>query len=245
MRINELRYYNANDWHWKDMKNKEFKARKPQPEDFGDTSQYEEYLDSWEAENKERETHFTPKAEQVIQSIQSKCQPYLQQNPKLIPMFRGSQFNGTDVFEKPIRTDRFTKDTGPKWTNFWDEGLAQRGIKANRRNSAFCTGDRRVAEMYGHPFVVFPLGEFNYSWHPYVRDLYRSITDYTNHPTQDFSIAKFLTKALTEVQADDGSLVHAIHSENEILIHTGSLLYVNYDLYEQIEDKILEILVFN
>lgn len=245
MKLIELNEYLPSNWSWEDMSAKQLKQSKPDPEHFADPQEYEEYINSWTAEVKGREDHYRPRAEAIIEMLSSRCQPYLQQNPNLIPMFRGTKWTGEDVMEKPIRSDRKPKDTDKVWTDIWDAGLAKRGFKANRTNSAFCTGDRHLAVQYGEPYVVFPVGEFNYSWHPYARDLYREISRYFGRVDKDVAILNYLQKSLNDVQGDDGTLTQAIHSDNEILIHGTSLLYVAWSCYEHIEDFILEALVYN
>lgn len=245
MKLFELTEYLPSNWPWADMSAKTLKASRPDPNNFGDPKEYEEYLSSWQAEIQGRHAYYDKDATKAINLIKENCQPYLEQNPRLIPMFRGSKYTGDNIFAKPIRNDRKPKDLDAKWTAMWNEGLASRGIKANRTNSAFCTGDKHFAVQYGEPFVVFPIGDFDYSWLPYVRDLYRDISGYFGAAHQEVMISNYIKRHIPEVQADNGTLVQAIHSDGEILIHCSTLLYIHAKLYEHIEDRILEALVFN
>lgn len=112
----------------------------------------------------------------VSQFIKNNCQPYLRENPEFekFPLYRG--INKTDaVIISPVRTDRRPLDTDVKTHNTIVKELSKRGIKANRNNSIFCTGDSETPYTYGNRYVIFPVGDFDFTWNPKILDMTTNI----------------------------------------------------------------------
>lgn len=112
----------------------------------------------------------------VAQFIKKNCQPYLKENPDFekFPLFRGIS-SSEQVIVSPIRTDRKPLDTDVATHNAIVKELRSRGIKANRDNSIFCSGDSDVSYTYGNRYVIFPVGNFDFTWNPKIVDMTTNI----------------------------------------------------------------------
>lgn len=105
--------------------------------------------------------------------ILKNCQPYIKENPdwKIDPLFRGINDHKL-VSIHQIRTDRNPKDSRKFYHDLYNAAFAANNISSNRSNSIFCTGDSQKANQYGRVYVIFPIGNFKYTWSPTIEDLY-------------------------------------------------------------------------
>lgn len=104
--------------------------------------------------------------------INENCQPYLSmiEDPIKYKMLRGT--NGkksgdiihTRPDRKPLHSSKFIHD-------IFEISFKQTGITANRSNSIFTTGYYNSALAFGSVYVVYPIGDFDFSWSPKVEDL--------------------------------------------------------------------------
>lgn len=108
----------------------------------------------------------------LIKFINDKCGPYLQANPKwkTNPLYRGMNYEDPYII-KQIRSNRKPLDTLPYLQKIYDDALSAGGIIAKRSNSIFCTGDKASANFYGLLYVVFPIGDFDFTYSATIRDL--------------------------------------------------------------------------
>ena len=109
---------------------------------------------------------------QVASFIKQKCAPWLKetQNGKRV-LYRG--FRHIDIpmaFTKKVRKRRDPKDSPKEKHNAFNLMIKKCGKKANRTNSLFATGDKYDAEEYGVTYIIFPIGNFAYTWHEDHRD---------------------------------------------------------------------------
>lgn len=152
---------------------------------------------------------------EAAQFIKKNCQPYLNANPQLLPLWRGFDSSGRDlpgVFTYPVRDDRRAMAMPREEAVWWNGVIVDAGKVARRDNSAMCTGNVGSAMVFGDAYVVFPVGPFNYTWFPEIEDA--NLT-----PRSPGSEAP-------ECRGDDGSLGAAIRSGNEIMVRpVGRELY--------------------
>lgn len=117
--------------------------------------------------------HAIEVAKKIIKYIKTNCKPWLSktQNGKLIA-YRGSRTlaGSGKAFVKATRTDRKPKDTGLNRHETFNNLIAVAGGTANRSNSLFCTSSPNQAASYGTVYVMFPVGNFKYTWSPKYRD---------------------------------------------------------------------------
>jgi hypothetical protein len=134
----------------------------------------------------------------VRQLIEKYCMPFLKRSGKKGLLYRGvkqlKNYQGTvtvgdsgsqndddwAVYLMPVRKDREAMSTSPKLSKVIDDWFEEeKGIKA-RSQAVFCYGERgrSTAQGYGnHNCVLFPVGQFTYTWSPNVMDLYNNVFD--------------------------------------------------------------------
>ena len=74
--------------------------------------------------------------------------------------------------KKLVRKDRVGKDMPEEMTHFFNVEFLKHFEFAPRSEGIFCTGKKSIADGYGWPFLVFPIGEFEYIWSEKVNDLF-------------------------------------------------------------------------
>ncbi|CAG7580755.1 MAG: hypothetical protein SLAVMIC_00545 [uncultured marine phage] len=90
--------------------------------------------------------------------------------------FTGGKSMDTYNFgKKTVRSNRRSADMPEEVNDYFDQSFIKYFDFYPRSNGAFCTGSRRMADGYGTPYLVFPIGEYKYIWSQQVSDLY----DYT------------------------------------------------------------------
>jgi hypothetical protein len=121
-------------------------------------------------ELKEEFTKYPPESE-MIELIKKHCSKWIKES-KGEPAFRG-------MLGKPqwgkfrVRQDRIPKDT-PKWAHEMIDADFEKKFKWKPRTQGlFVTGNDDQADVYGDPYLVFPIGNFKILWSPDVEDLYQ------------------------------------------------------------------------
>lgn len=116
-------------------------------------------------------------AEDFINMIHRQCKPYITKNPRHdeFQLLRG--YNGLDFEEDKFavlktRMNRKPLNTPEKLHNTMIQAFIKAGFKAHRGNSLFCSGSMRLIRQYGEPCVIYPIGDFNFSWSRSVVDFY-------------------------------------------------------------------------
>lgn len=172
---------------------------------------------------------------QLVTFIKKQCQPFLQAiaYDTMLHMYRGSAAHpDLPAYVKPIRTDRRLVDTEMKYTVMYNDLVFNKGLKANRNNSIFCTGNLDIAKRYGEVFIVLPIGTFNYTWNQDIGDFYTWVEADADLGVDNIKTALSNTTFL----GDDGTLESAIESGHEILIHAQTALYISLDMYAEVEE---------
>lgn len=162
-------------------------------------------------------------AREFVEQIMEKCKPYLSEiNGDLgnYPLYRGTRRKhkpGTKLTHyseprAPVSTDLETH-------TLFDQIIQEAGKTANRSNAIFTSGSLAVAKRYGDTDLVFPIGDFYYTWSTEVADWY-VITQRELADLED------------SIKGDDNSLKQAIKSKHEIMIHcpNGYYVYPHTDL---------------
>lgn len=226
-------------------------------------------------------TEVDANTEALVQFIRSNCQPYLRENPKLLNLYRGTDSYSENLetgarskaFVKPVRPNRMPKDSSKAVDDFMQMLLSSKGLTATRRNSVFAIGaltniDGQGLDIteYGRPWIIFPIGEFHYTWAPKIKDLQNLFNHdpsdayllFQNQKANPYLMKRFLeddyrVKSLRDpnldpaaverlgnyFQGDDGSLSRAIAARREILIHCNKVLYVEPKLAKSIRNLLV------
>ena len=107
----------------------------------------------------------------VIELIKKDCQPWLNEANRFA--YRGIMERNKAIFTKQVRQDRVPRDTSLNFQIAVDEMLERAGFTALRRNTVFVSSSESQAADYAFNsvFLVFPIGEFSYTWNKYYNDL--------------------------------------------------------------------------
>lgn len=120
---------------------------------------------------------------EVAELIKRDCQPYLNQIAKYGGqiLYRGLEnTNNASFIIRNVRKDRLPAGINVPLHQILVDIFKKLGFNANRDNSIFCTGDKNQATIYGIPYVIFPVGHFDFTWSPKVTDLYNQFSDYSD-----------------------------------------------------------------
>lgn len=125
-----------------------------------------------------------PAPQDTADMIKKYCRPWLTQAGTEQFLSRGIREpwrpEGTSrvkVFVKNIRTDRKPRDSSKKAHRIFNMLIDMVGGVANRSNSMFAHITDSYAGLYGRYYVVFPVGEFHYTWSPEFKDLTMNLED--------------------------------------------------------------------
>ena len=126
------------------------------------------------------------------------CQPYLRQIKNDL-MFRGltiPQDSNAAFGKKKARLDgREPMDTSPKIHNSLNKHFTEE-YGHPYRNGVFTTGDSNIAGKYGDTMMIFPIGDFEFIWHPEIKDLFQNV--YAGDLWFDYYKKTFKLKSLTQ-----------------------------------------------
>lgn len=190
--------------------------------------------------------------------IKKNCQPWLRESkaPRR-ELFRGGNFappGGGAGRIIPTPTKRRPKDSSPDQHHFFQTVLSMAGAVAHRENSTFTTRVRSIAQDYGDIFVVFPIGNFDYTYVRGFSDMYEMSKkfaetvirpeiaeefDFDNDP--DFRVyAKLVRMFDSGIDIWDRAAINEIVVANErldqlddeeLLIANTKMLYIPYDIH--------------
>ena len=113
---------------------------------------------------------------EYYEKIKKECSLYLKNNKGNI-LYSGRDFNDIIVKSK-VRKDRRPLSTSRKTHNNLDKIFNDIFGVRLRSESVFCTLNYRVANSYGRPYVIFPIGEYTFYWSTVLNDLYTKIKDF-------------------------------------------------------------------
>lgn len=185
-----------------------------------------------ELTNKHVEDYTDEDQMRIIELLERDCQPFLSQSS--VPLFRGMHDDGSLIGDYNIRTDR-KSTSGPRQQvqTFVDAELSKHGYTALRGNSVFCSGNPSQAASYGALFVVFPKGDFHFTYNTVYTDFLgaffiakRKIAPHRD--TYTSRIAKALSDEITTItmphykNEKNATIDEAASSRSEVLISASS-----------------------
>jgi hypothetical protein len=108
-----------------------------------------------------------------VEEIKARCQPFLRSTD--MPLYRGiGGLSGNSIIKAKtvqVNKNRKPRDSHPAVQKLIDDWFEKRWGVRPRQSALFCSGRIKVAEYYGRPFYVFPVGKFKIIWG--VDDKYR------------------------------------------------------------------------
>lgn len=166
--------------------------------------------------------------EDKIKILKNDCQPFLIQTDQL--MYRG--FSSTrsltpvldfDLFHGEVRKNRIPMTTPEAYHNLFNEYFEKKfGFKA-RSECLFTTGNKGFAKEYGAPYLIFPIGPFEFIWSINIYDLFMEISRFNIPQKPPEKITEYFKErlfgSLDDVNYQDTDLSEAIGSGNEIMVH--------------------------
>lgn len=122
---------------------------------------------------------------EIVRTVYDKAFPFIKEYLKFFRATPNDKFflsgrRGNKIIDiKPIRNDRYPKDTPPEiHEKFDDMFFSEFGVRY-RQSSIFVTGKRSDADSYGdNIYGIFPVGtNYKYIYSPYITDLYSEMVD--------------------------------------------------------------------
>lgn len=121
--------------------------------------------------------YYDPYPTEVIDMLFKECSQWIKESQGEI-VYRGMTVEDRPAMvKKAVRKDRKPIDTPPQAHEAIIELISRLGFKANRNNSIFTSGNKNQARGYGEIYVIFPIGNYFYTWGPEIIDLYRLMSD--------------------------------------------------------------------
>lgn len=172
---------------------------------------------------------------EFINAIKRDCQPFFQQsNGK--PLYRGITKIDAKFGKKQVRKNRKALKADKIFPNFFktiDDSMKKDGFKAHRSNSILCTGNTRLGNSYGKNCLIFPIGDFQFSWSTKIKDY---LDDYiTNFYNKGNKISAYEYWDEIKQTYKNNNLEQAIKSKNEILITCEEYYYLDSYYYENLK----------
>lgn len=155
--------------------------------------------------------------------IKSDCKPWLSAIRKCHNrvLFRGVRGKDQDKdlhFAKTVRQTRKPLDTSRAVSDILDDNFEKAFGWRPRSQSMFAVKDYSVAQAYGTPYMVFPVGKFRFLWSFEIPDLYGGIQRYPELIGEDEEAAEAVEAMKKWYTEDPKDLCKALHSGGEIMV---------------------------
>lgn len=183
--------------------------------------------------------------DQVAQALLSQCMPYINAIGEVeydTVLYRGTEAKIEDFMPRERKeaggvTSNYAGDTGQMIRDYFSKKC---GI--NIETIIFATGDLSLAETFGNPYVIFPIGPFKFV---YSKSGVR-LPDLLSRP-QDLERGNFIC-GVADDTSDDGlpepRLQDAVKSHEEILIQAEGYFPISLSYWKSNGQAILEDLSF-
>ena len=162
----------------------------------------------------------------VIEMLKRDCEPFLKEAKGMF-MVRG--VNGLNIdnrheegnvqfFKKTVRKDRHPLNSSKADQEMIDEFFGSEFRWYPRATAVFAVGESGtvVANSYGSPCYIFPIGPIEYLWSAKVTDLYGDVADIKSRHDGDHQEAVY--DFLERASYSDMNLYDALHGFNEIMV---------------------------
>lgn len=175
------------------------------------------------------------KVSEYVDLIRKKCEPFLGKidydirNYKLCRGVEQRDIPEQDFFFGSVRKGRKPKDTPIEIHDHANEWFLNEFKIKHRSESLFITGKMEDTKKYGRPYVIFPVGNFNFVWSPKVKD-FLSVAIHGIH-TKD-ELREFLERS----DYTNDKFKEAVKSNNEVMINCDEYYAVNHEKYNEFID---------
>ena len=158
----------------------------------------------------------------VVEQIKLHCQPFLNEVEDPFSLLRGLHATNEWAVNRPVRLENRKPMSSPQKLHDEINFIMRKKFGAEFRNSLFCTGAESMAHVYGMPFAIFPVGDYEYLWSPKYRDLYTAYDIFrVNHDKRHF------VQQLDWDAFQDDKLNAAIHKGGEIMVRCKNYYGLN------------------
>lgn len=128
--------------------------------------------------------------------IDKNCQSFLKQidyDFKKYQLYRGITYPPQFAATYQTNMNRTPANTPLQLHKIYIEAFRNAGFVANRNNSVFCSGSRSQAASYGSVANLIPIGDFEITWSPEIKDLYglKNINNFFDNGILEFDPTKF------------------------------------------------------
>ena len=183
--------------------------------------------------------------QQIAEIIKRDCAPFLamiDNNPLKYELWRGSYDINSFFVKHECPVNRSPRDTDYTVSRIVDEWfLDKTGIRF-RSNATFATGNILMTDDYGPPYLVFPIGEFSFSWSSKVADMTYDLLDVQGADGED---PEFITDLLDDAGYTlNDNMKSAILHGHEVMIHCPDGFYTLSNRINGESKKIGEILSY-
>jgi len=152
-------------------------------------------------------------------------------------------WGSVDYYRSRSNPDRSPKDVPLAVHNKIVTWMMDMKFEAHRGNSIFVTSDKSEAgEMYGRPFIIFPVNGFKFTWSKTHKDFFKSIEQ--NRELQE-QILRLDMDSIQDIhwfdnffQFENTNLGQAFKSNHEVMI-TGEYYAINSSHEVFVEDNII------
>jgi len=180
----------------------------------------------------ERKYNFSTGYIKFLLKIQANCQPYFNEvgfDTAMTGLYRGMHISEPYILKSTRLKNREPLGMDPDTKNDVNDYFSD-NFGAPFRDAVFCTGDKIIADNFGHPFVIFPKGNFKYFWSPDVFDLNTTISRFYFNSEGQVNpqvIPELIPGIITSYTTQD--LDSAIKSKNEIMIRCNKYYAIRAD----------------
>ena len=181
--------------------------------------------------------------ENIKEKLENQCQPWLSTVGWQPPVYHGSRHHSKPFlkFKSENQLDSFDPE---EHSYVFKDAMDALGVRANRKNSIFVTGDPGQAGIYttnphdasdtseGDVYTIWPIGDFEYVWSPEVFDLFMDIEDIEDEIDQEDD--RNLEEWIKENYKANKGIKEALEKGVEIMLYAPKGYYaVRKDIYEK------------
>lgn len=180
----------------------------------------------------------------IMETLSKDCKPFLNLIGSQVTkykLYRGINTRRMregmpSLIRKQIRLDdrrpmSSAQEKHDRYNHFFEEVFG-----APFRNSLFATGSFKMAQFYGTPLMVFPIGEFDWLWSQDINDLaldipWPAMGGFVNVPPSQEVVDRVLGEANYSINTN---FTGAIESGNEIMIRCKEYYAVKPAVFKEI-----------
>ncbi len=163
--------------------------------------------------------------DEILKLIKKDCKPFLQRIGNKIgsyKLYRGMGFaeNKDTIVRKSVRLgDRRPMSTAQSKHDRYNKFFVTM-FGEPFRNALFVSGDEDMAKYYGEPYVIFPIGDFDWVWSTAINDIamdirWPDVNGWVNMPPDQITVDEKLGSLNYTINSN---FIGAIKSGNEIMI---------------------------